>query len=118
VKFSPPDSPIRIGAGTDEGMYVISVTDGGPGIPIAERERIFDRFYKADNGSTRETGGVGLGLYIARELVESMSGRLWYTSEPDSGSTFRFSLPLVERPPAPEPAATVPPTVVRVSPVA
>jgi signal transduction histidine kinase len=100
VKFSPPDCPIRIGAGAEDGMYVISVTDGGSGIPAADRERIFDRFYKVDNGSTRETGGVGLGLYIAKELVESISGRLWYTSEPGAGSTFRFSLPLARRPEA------------------
>jgi PAS domain S-box-containing protein len=114
VKFSPPDCPIRIGAGAEDGMYVISVTDGGSGIPAAERERIFDRFYKVDNGSTRETGGVGLGLYIAKELVESMSGRLWYTSEPGAGSTFRFSLPLVRRPESP----SAPPVPAAATPVA
>jgi len=97
IKYSPPDCPIRIEASADDGMSVISVTDAGSGITAAEQARIFDRFYRVDNGSTRATGGVGLGLYIARQLVESMSGRLWVRSEPGGGSTFRFSLPLVRR---------------------
>jgi PAS domain S-box-containing protein len=94
VKFSPPDCPIRVEASIDGGMCVVSVTDIGCGIPADEQSRIFERFYKADNGSTRTTGGVGLGLYIAKELVESMAGRLWVRSEPGCGSTFSFSLPL------------------------
>jgi PAS domain S-box-containing protein len=94
IKFSPPDCPIRIEAAADDGMCVISVTDIGCGIPADEQPRIFDRFHKVDNGSTRATGGVGLGLYIAKQLVESMSGRIWVRSEPGCGSTFSFSLPL------------------------
>jgi signal transduction histidine kinase len=94
VKYSPADCPIRIEAGVDGGMCVVSVTDIGCGIPADEQSRIFERFYKVDNGSTRTTGGVGLGLYIAKELVESMTGRLWVRSEPGCGSTFSFSLPL------------------------
>jgi signal transduction histidine kinase len=90
-------------ASADEGMAVISVTDMGSGIPAAEQARIFDRFYRVDNGSTRATGGVGLGLYIARQLVESMSGRLWVRSDPGCGSTFHFSLPLVRRRELPAP---------------
>ena len=97
AKYSPPETPIVIEAGTDKGMCVISVTDAGQGIAVAEQERIFERFYRVDNGTTRRTGGVGLGLYIAKELVESMGGRLWVTSEPGAGSTFRFSLPLARR---------------------
>jgi signal transduction histidine kinase len=96
IKYSPPDCPIRIEASLDDGMCVVSVTDLGCGIPAEEQSRIFDRFYKVDNGSTRTTGGVGLGLYIAKQLVESMSGRLWVRSEPGCGSTFSFSLPLVD----------------------
>src|SRR4029077_12707062 len=94
IKYSPPDCPIRIEAGVDDGMCVVSVTDIGCGIPADEQSRIFDRFYKVDNGSTRTTGGVGLGLYIAKQLVESMSGHIWVRSEPGCGSTFSFSLPL------------------------
>jgi PAS domain S-box-containing protein len=108
VKFSPTDCPIRIEAGVHDGMYVISVTDGGSGIPAAEQSRIFDRFYRVDNGSTRATGGVGLGLYIAKELMESMAGRLWVASQPGGGSTFRFSLPLVDgRSSEPDPPSVV-----------
>ena len=59
-----------------------------------EQERIFERFYRVDNGSTRANGGVGLGLYIAKLLVESMAGRMWVRSDSGRGSTFSFSLPL------------------------
>ena len=97
AKYSPPGTPIVIEASIHKGMCVISVTDDGAGIPAAEQQRIFERFYRVDNGTTRATGGVGLGLYIAKELVESMGGRLWVTSEPGTGSTFRFSLPLARR---------------------
>ncbi len=97
AKYSPAGTPIAIEASADKRMCTISVADAGPGIPAAEQARIFERFYRVDNGTTRATGGVGLGLYIARELVESMGGRLWVASEPGRGSTFRFSLPLVRR---------------------
>jgi signal transduction histidine kinase len=95
VKYSPTDGPIGVAAAARGGMCTISVTDAGAGIPPDEQARIFDRFYRVDNGSTRATGGVGLGLYIAKQLVESMGGRLWVRSEPGAGSTFSFSLPLV-----------------------
>jgi len=54
---------------------------------------VFDRFYRVENGSDRRTGGTGLGLYSARQLVEAMCGRLWLVSKPGEGSTFSFSMP-------------------------
>jgi two-component system phosphate regulon sensor histidine kinase PhoR len=95
VKHSPPGSPVRVVAGVDGDMCVVSVSDDGEGIPAAEQERIFERFYRVDDGPTRSTGGVGLGLYITKQLVESMSGRLWVSSRAGEGSTFSFSLPLL-----------------------
>jgi signal transduction histidine kinase len=73
---------------------VVSVRDRGEGVPAAEQHRVFERFHRVDGGLTRTTGGTGLGLYIARHLVESMSGRIWLHSEAGLGSTFSFSLPL------------------------
>jgi PAS domain S-box-containing protein len=93
-KYSPPESPVRVAAVLEGRVCVVSVTDQGEGIPAAEQDRIFDRFYRVDNSATQSTGGVGLGLYIARQLVESMAGRMRVTSEPGDGSTFSFSLPL------------------------
>jgi signal transduction histidine kinase len=78
-------------------MATVSVSDQGAGIPTAERERIFERFYQIDGHLTREKGGVGLGLYVCRRLVEGMSGKLWVESGPGVGSTFSFSLPLAKR---------------------
>jgi len=75
------------------GEGVVAVRDRGPGIPLDDQGRVFDRFYRAENGSDRRTGGTGLGLFIARQLVEAMSGRVWLVSRPGQGSTFSFSLP-------------------------
>ena len=77
----------------DQEVYV-SVQDSGEGIPQADLAHIFERFYRADRSRTRHTGGSGLGLSIARSLVEAHGGRIWATSEENNGSTFTFVLPL------------------------
>ncbi len=67
--------------------------DEGIGIPATEQGRIFDAFYRVDDSATRKTGGAGLGLFLARAIVEAHKGRLWVESKPGEGSTFSFSLP-------------------------
>ncbi len=91
VKYSPAQSTIRIqGQGTDEPPRVIvHVSDEGEGIAAHHLPRIFDRFYLTENSRK----GVGLGLYICRELVEAMGGKIWVISEVGEGSTFSFTLP-------------------------
>jgi signal transduction histidine kinase len=69
------------------------VADEGLGIPSSELERIFEKFYRLDPQQTRGVGGSGLGLYICRELVERMDGRLEVESEPGRGSRFTVALP-------------------------
>jgi signal transduction histidine kinase len=76
------------------GTTRFSVRDHGPGIPLEEQERIFDKFYRLDPNMTKGVGGTGLGLYICRELIESMDGQIWVDSRPGKGSTFIFELPL------------------------
>jgi signal transduction histidine kinase len=71
-----------------------SISDQGLGIPSGEQRRIFEKFYRLDPHMTRGIGGTGLGLYICRELVRRMDGRIWVTSEPGRGSTFAFELPV------------------------
>jgi signal transduction histidine kinase len=71
----------------------VSVTDEGPGIPAEHRERIFDRFYRIDEGRSRELGGTGLGLAIARWAVETNGGHISVDST-DRGSVFRVVVPL------------------------
>jgi PAS domain S-box-containing protein len=95
LKYSPPGSSVQVVVETAEGQAVVSVVDKGEGIPLSEQERVFDRFHRLENGLTRQTGGTGLGLYIARRLIDAMSGRLWLVSRPGEGSTFSFSLPIV-----------------------
>jgi signal transduction histidine kinase len=71
------------------------VRDRGPGIPAAEREHVFEKFYRLDPDHRQGVGGSGLGLYICRQLVSSMHGRIWVESAPQQqGSTFAFDLPI------------------------
>jgi signal transduction histidine kinase len=96
LKYSPDGSPVEVTVVRDGEQAIISVRDQGEGIPLSEQARVFDRFHRVESGMTRRTGGTGLGLYIAKRLVEAMAGRLWLTSRPGEGSTFSFSLPLAE----------------------
>ena len=96
LKYSPPNSPINVRVGREGERAVVSVRDRGAGIPPSEQDRVFERFHRVESGTARRTGGTGLGLYIAKRLVEAMSGRLWLVSTPGEGSTFSFSLPLAE----------------------
>lgn len=93
IKYSPSGGQIDVRL-TPVGDHLrFSVHDRGLGIPIGEQERIFDKFYRLDPDQRRGIGGTGLGLYICRELVRSMHGRIWVDSEPGKGTTFAFELP-------------------------
>ena len=76
----------------------IDVADRGPGIPEADRARIFERFYRVDRGRSREMGGTGLGLAIVKHLVQAQGGEIWVESTPGVGSTFAFTLPAAGSP--------------------
>ena len=96
VKYSPDGGEIRVEVSGRPGHVRFAVHDEGLGIPFAEHRRIFDKFYRLDPDMTRGIGGTGLGLYICRELVRRMDGRIWVTSQPGSGSTCAFELPAAE----------------------
>lgn len=93
IRHSPSDGRIRIVVAHRSGEAVLEVIDQGDGIPEADRERIFDRFYRADKARARKTGGAGLGLSIARWAVEANGGRIEVESG-GGGSCFRVWLPL------------------------
>jgi signal transduction histidine kinase len=88
VKFTPQHGDIRITAVATDGAVRVSVSDTGPGIPQAQLARVFDRYWR---GSGQ---GAGLGLFIARGIVEAHGGRIWVESAPGAGSAFHFTLPL------------------------
>jgi len=94
VKFTPDGGHIVVRADPGEGDTWISVADSGVGIPPADLERIFERFYQVEPHLTRRQGGMGLGLPIAKEMVELHGGRIWAESVVGKGSRFTFTLPL------------------------
>lgn len=79
--------------GTQSSFVRITVADTGSGIPAEDLPHIFDRFYRVDKSRTRASGGTGLGLSVAKQLVEAHGGKIWATSEPGQGSAFSFTLP-------------------------
>jgi PAS domain S-box-containing protein len=92
-KYSPANARISVTAAREGDEVVFTVADEGPGIAKEDQEVIFERFQRLGEQLTRSSGGTGLGLYIARRLVEAMGGRIWVESSLGEGSRFRFTLP-------------------------
>jgi PAS domain S-box-containing protein len=93
LRYSPPHEPVEVRLIPQGREVVFEVRDWGPGIPIDEQARIFERFHRLGHYMTREPGGAGLGLYLAKRLVEAMGGRIWVSSRLGAGSVFSFALP-------------------------
>jgi two-component system sensor histidine kinase VicK len=102
VKYSPGGGTITVALERRGDQLRFSVSDPGVGIPAAEQRRIFEKFYRLDPDMTHGVGGTGLGLYICRELVRRVGGRIWVESKEGEGSTFFVELPLA-RDRAPKP---------------
>jgi signal transduction histidine kinase len=98
VKYSPDGGRIEVRLEPSDGHLRVTVQDEGLGIPVSEQAGIFDKFKRLDPNLTRGVGGTGLGLYICRELVRRMGGRIWVVSEPAKGSAFSFELPWANQP--------------------
>ena len=94
VKFSPTGGVVHVSVIPEARIVRLSVRDEGPGVPESFRARIFTKFAQADGSDTRQRGGTGLGLVIAREIAERHGGRLWFESAPGAGATFHLDLPL------------------------
>jgi len=95
VKFTPPGGTVTVRLTPHEKMLLTEVIDTGPGIPPEQRDKIFDKFYQLSDVHTRQQGGSGLGLSIAKSIVEAHNGRIWVESEEGKGSNFKFLLPLI-----------------------
>jgi PAS domain S-box-containing protein len=93
VKYSPDGGRVTLTLAAHDHHIRFGVTDVGLGIPPVEQARIFEKFFRLDPDMTRGIGGTGLGLYICRELVRRVNGRIWLESESGVGSTFFIELP-------------------------
>lgn len=95
VRISPPDAPIELRLWAEDGRARLSVADHGPGLPADMEERIFEKFVRGRSGTVT---GTGLGLYIARQILEAHEGSISVRSTPDVGATFVLDLPLIVAP--------------------
>jgi len=93
-RFTPPGGVVTVSATRGNGSCQVSVQDTGPGIPPEHLPLVFERFYRVDPSRSRDDGGTGIGLAIARSVVEAHGGRIWAESGDAGGSTFRFVLPI------------------------
>jgi two-component system, OmpR family, phosphate regulon sensor histidine kinase PhoR len=91
--YTPEGGRIGLRARAGDGQVVVTVSDTGMGIPQTEQERVFERFYRVEEARAHAPGGVGLGLAIARHIVEAHGGRIWVDSAVGRGSEFHFSVP-------------------------
>ena len=110
LRFSPDDSPIELEVAVDRRNQraSIAVIDHGEGIPPQIRDKIFQRFWRADTSRARETGGSGIGLAIVASIVASHNGTVQVVETPGGGATFRVWFPLAESPNAPQRLALTP----------
>jgi two-component system, OmpR family, phosphate regulon sensor histidine kinase PhoR len=94
LKYSAPHTPVDVAADRVGSSVQVAVTDRGIGLTEEEQTQLFSKFFRADRDEVRDAGGTGLGLYIAKSLVEMQSGQLWVNSRIGEGSTFHFTLPV------------------------
>ena len=115
IKFSPPESPIRLTAALTGDSLEVRVTNTGEGIPANELDRIFDRFYRVQSGRSSGSPGTGLGLAICKGIVEAHGGSILAQSVPGGETTILFWIPVAASPPAGDQTAPEPHVVQRAS---
>lgn len=98
IKYSPNEGKIYIYARKQNGKVIVSVKDNGIGIPKEKQKKIFDRLYQANDFDGKSYPGLGMGLYISKEIIRRHQGRIWVESDKGKGSEFFFSLPLQKSP--------------------
>jgi signal transduction histidine kinase len=93
IKFTEVGE-VRVDVSVIDGNFRVTVSDTGPGIPVADQQKIFEAFRQVDSSIARKKGGTGLGLSIAKRIVELHGGQIWVDSTAGKGSTFGFTFPL------------------------
>jgi len=94
IKYTPPGGQVTISVKHDINKVELSVKDTGVGVSPQQKDRLFTKFFRAANVMRMETDGTGLGLFIAKNIIEAHGGKIWCQSEENKGSTFSFSLPI------------------------
>jgi signal transduction histidine kinase len=98
IKYTPQGGSIAVSMGTSGDMVQWAVRDSGIGISREAQAHLFEKFYRAENAVVMNTEGTGLGLYLARLVLERSDGRVWCESEEGHGATFTFTLPVARAP--------------------
>src|SRR3989344_1453496 len=98
VKYTPPNGTVRVRMRVEAPDLLIEIGDSGLGIPLAQQDKIFTQFFRADNAIASEMEGTGLGLYILKAILEQTNGSIRFTSAEDKGTTFIVAIPLVGMP--------------------
>ena len=96
IKYTPADGLVVVKAYVENEHILLTIQDDGIGIPIAEQQRIFDRFYRVEQSGTEQIGGTGMGLSFVKTIIENHKGRVWLESEAGHGTTFFVILPILE----------------------
>jgi signal transduction histidine kinase len=94
IKYTNPGGKIKIRIFKDKGYLIFEIKDNGVGIPEEQVDRVFEKFFRSDNIVKYQTEGTGLGLYIAKNIIEQLGGKIWFRSIENVGSVFNFSLPI------------------------
>jgi len=94
VKYTLEEGKIEINYEKDEDFAIFSIKDTGVGIPFSQQDQVFSKFFRSSNVVRYQTEGTGLGLYIAKNIIEQTGGKIWFESEENVGTTFNFTLPL------------------------
>lgn len=93
IKYSPANTPIEIRIEQNEAVTTVSITDYGIGIPAGEQPKLFQRFSRASNALAKHVLGIGLGLYLTKEIIKAHKGEIWVRSKENEETTFFFTLP-------------------------
>lgn len=96
IKYTKEKGKVSIEARQQGDNLVVSVKDNGVGIPESQKDKVFDKFFRSDNAAKYNTEGSGLGLFIAKKIIESSKGKIWFDSKESRGSAFYFSLPIIQ----------------------
>ena len=94
VKYTPEKGDIKITIESDKKNVIFKIKDSGVGIPKNQQDRIFTKFFRAENVTRMETDGTGLGLYTTKNIVQAHKGEIWFESEENKGTAFYFTLPI------------------------